>query len=175
MLITLSILMKKIITFIFLLALLTLQSCGVYSFTGVNIGDAETVQIDYFQNNAQVVEPIASQKFTEALQDLFQRQTSLKPVRAGGDLHFEGEITEFRTIPISATAEQTAAQNRLNMSIRVRFYNKKKPDDDFDKTFSFFSDFDANQQLTGTVLEDALNTIYERITQDILNDSVAKW
>lgn len=167
--------MKKSITILLLTITTSLQSCGIYSFTGVNIGDAETVQIDYFQNNAQIVEPIASQKFTEALQDLFQRQTSLKPVRSGGDLHFEGEITEFRTIPISATADQTAAQNRLNMSIRVRFYNKKKPDDDFDKTFSFFADFRANQQLTGATLEEALNTIYERITQDILNASVAKW
>lgn len=166
--------MKKIIFSISLL-LVTLTGCGVYSFTGVNIGDAETIQIDYFANNATLVEPIASQKFTQALQDLFQRQTTLKQVRSGGDLHFEGEITEFRIIPISATAEQTADQNRLNMTIRVRFYNTKKPDDDFDKNFSFFADFNANQQLTGIVLEDALNTIYDRITQDILNASVAKW
>lgn len=149
--------------------------CGVYSFTGGSTGDAKTIQVDFFPNNAPLVEPTASQKFTQDLQDLFVRQTSLNLVPANGDLHFEGEITEFRIIPISATAEQTAAQNRLNMTVRVRFYNRLVPEDDFDKNFSFFSDFDANAQLTGSVLEDALNTIYDRITQDIFNASVAKW
>lgn len=167
--------MKKIIIFSSIIAFTLLMGCGVYSFTGVNIGDAKTVQIDFFPNDAPLVEPQASPKFTQALQDLFVRQTSLSLVPSNGDLHFEGEITEFRVIPISATAEQTAAQNRLNMSVRVRFYNTKKPEDDFDKTFSFFADFDANAQLAGSVLEEALTTINDRITQDILNASLGDW
>lgn len=168
--------MKKTIIFSSILAFsLLMVGCGVYSFTGGSTGDAKTIQIDYFPNDAALVEPTASQKFTEALQDLFTRQTNLSPTRSNGDLHFEGEITQYRIIPISATAEQRAAQNRLNMSIRVRFYNKLKPEDDFDKTFSHFADFDANAQFTGGILEDALKTIYDRITQDIFNASVAKW
>lgn len=167
--------MKKTITILLLITLTSLQSCGIYSFTGVDIGDAQTVQIDFFTNNARFVEPTVSQTFTDALRDLFQSQTTLKLVRSGGDLHFEGEITEFKTMPISATADQTAAKSRLNMSVRVRYYNKNKPDDDFDKTFSHFADFNANQLLSGAVLEQALKTINERITQDILNASVAKW
>jgi hypothetical protein len=167
--------MKKIVVLIVLLSLSVIQSCSVYSFTGGKTGDAKTIQVDYFPNNAALVEPTASQKFTVTLQDLFQRQTNLNLTRSGGDLHFEGEITEYRIIPISATADQTAAQNRLNISVRVRFFNKLVPEDDFDKSFSFFSDYEANQPLTGTVLEDALEEIFERITQDIFNASVAKW
>jgi len=151
------------------------QSCGVYSFTGGSTGDAETIQVDYFPNNAPLVEPTVSQKFTLALQDLFISQTNLSQTSSGGDLHFEGEITDYRIIPITATAEQTAAQNRLTISIRVRFYNRLVEEDNFEKTFSFFSDFDANTQLTGAALEDALDEIFERITQDIFNASVAKW
>ena len=167
--------MKVIKYLTFLSISVAIMSCGVYSFTGGSTGDAKTVQIDYFPNNATLVEPTASQKFTLELQDLFQRQTNLKLTNAGGDLHFEGEITDYRIIPISATAEQTAAQNRLTINVRVRFYNKLIPEDDFDKSFSFFSDYDANAQLTGAILEDALNEIFERITQDIFNASVAKW
>ena len=151
-------------------------SCSVkYSFTGGSTGDAKTIQIDFFPNNATLVEPIVSQKFTRELQDRFLRQTSLDLVTNDGDLRFEGEITEYRIIPISATADQTAAQNRLTVGVRVRFFNKQVPDDDFEKTFTFFSDFDANAQLTGSLLEDALTEIFERITQDIYNASVAKW
>jgi len=151
-------------------------SCSVkYSFTGGSTGDAKTIQIDFFPNNAALVEPIVSQKFTKDMRDRFLRQTSLDLVTNEGDLRFEGEITEYRLIPVSATAEQTAAQNRLTVGVRVRFFNKLVPDDDFEKTFSFFSDFDANDQLTGSLLEDALTEIFERITQDIYNASVAKW
>jgi len=122
-----------------------------------------------------LVEPTVSQKFTVDLQDLFLRQTNLSLVRSNGDLHFEGEITAYRIMPISATAEQTAAQDRLTITVRVRFYNKTKEEDDFEKTFSFFADYSADQVLTGAALEDALNTIFERITQDIFNASLAKW
>lgn len=167
--------MKKSATIAIILFLLIIQGCGVYSFTGGSTGDAKTIQIDYFPNNAPLVEPVVSQKFTTDLQDLFLRQTNLNLTTSGGDLHFEGEITDYKIIPISATAQQTAAQNRLTVSVRVRFYNKLVEEDNFEKTFSFYADFGAEQQLTGTVLEDALDIIFERITQDIFNASVAKW
>jgi len=167
--------MKKSTTIAIILFLLIIQGCGVYSFTGGSTGDAKTIQIDYFPNNAPLVEPVVSQKFTTDLQDLFLRQTNLNLTTSGGDLHFEGEITDYKIIPISATAQQTAAQNRLTVSVRVRFYNKLVEEDNFEKTFSFYADFGAEQQLTGTVLEDALDIIFERITQDIFNASVAKW
>ena len=167
--------MKNKLLFVLLFIIITTESCGIYSFTGGSTGDAKTIQIDYFPNNATLVEPTVSKIFTDALQDLFLRQTNLSLTSSGGDLHLEGEIIDYKVIPISATADQTAAQNRLNLSVRVRFYNKLIEEDDFERTFSFYSDFDANQQLTGTALEDALNEIFERITQDIFNASVAKW
>src|SRR5690606_148095 len=113
--------------------------------------------------------------FTIALQNLIMNQTSLNLTNTGGDLLYEGEITEYRISPMTATAEQTAAQNRLYISVQVRFTNKNKPDDDFDKAFSFFYDYPANAQLTGPTLSAALDVIFERITQDIFNTSLAKW
>lgn len=167
--------MKKIlIRFGFILLLLPL-GCGVYSFTGGSTGDAETVQIDYFPNMAVLVEPTLSQEFTLALQDRFLRQTNLKLTDAGGDLRFEGEITQYRIIPIAATADQTAAQNRLTIGVKVRYYNRLIEEDNFEQTFSFYSDYDGSLQLTGSVLESAYDEIFERITQDIFNAAVAKW
>ncbi len=167
--------MKKYFYIFTLIALFITQSCGVYSFTGGSTGAAETIQINYFPNNAQMVEPGLSQRFTTALQDRFLRQTNLKLTNSGGDLLFEGEITQFRIIPVAATAEQTAAQSRLTIAVRVRFYNKLVEEDDFEQTFSFYSDYDSNLQLTGGVLDNAYFEIFERITQDIYNASVAKW
>ncbi len=168
--------MKKILILFFgVCTALTFFSCGIYSFGGVNVGDAKTVQINFFPNQAPLVEPTLSQRFTQDMQDLFVRQTNLKQVPTGGDLRFEGEIIDYRVNPMSATAQQTAAQNRLTISVNVRFFNRFKEKDNFEKRFSFYSDFDANSQLTGGVLDNALSEILERIIQDIFNASVANW
>ena len=109
------------------------------------------------------------------MQDLFLRQTNLDLTNTGGDLRFEGEITGYRINPMSATSQQTAAQNRLTITVNVRFYNRLKEEEDFEKQFSFYSDFDANAQLTGGVLDAALDEILERVIQDIFNASLGNW
>ena len=168
--------MKKfIVSALLLISSVLLIACGAYSFTGGSTGDAKTLQIDFFSNQAPLIEPTLSQRFTQDLQDLFTRQTNLTLIKSNGDLYFSGEITGYRVNPMSATAAQTAAQNRLTVTINVRFVNKLIEKDNFEKQFSFYSDFDANAQLTGGVLEAALDEIIERITQDIFNASVAKW
>ena len=109
------------------------------------------------------------------LQDIIQSQTNLNLVSQGGELIYEGEIVDYRITPMTATADQRAAQNRLTITVMVRFTNRNKEDDNFEKRFSHFDDFDANQQLVGSQLNKSLDVIFERITQDIFNESLAKW
>jgi len=156
--------------------LLSTQSCGIYSFGGVTLDSrVKTVQIDYFPNNAALIEPTLSQVFTITLQDLFVSQTNLGLVKSGGDIHFEGEIVGYRINPMSATSDQKAAQNRLTITVNVRYYNKYEEDTEFEQRFSFYYDYPANSQLTGSVKVEAIQAILERITQDIFNASVAQW
>ncbi|MFY7988543.1 MAG: LptE family protein [Flavobacterium sp.] len=152
-----------------------LNSCGIYNFTGAKPVDAKTFQVNYFQNNAPLIEPGIELKFTRTLQDIIQNQTNLNLVSQGGELIYEGEIVDYRITPMTATADQRAAQNRLTITVMVRFTNRNKEDDNFEKRFSFFYDFDANQQLVGSQLTTALDVIFERITQDVFNESLAKW
>ena len=154
---------------------LLVESCSVYNFTGTGKIDAKTFQVNYFQNNAELIEPGIERTFTLALQDILQSQTNLNLTSQGGDLLYEGEITDYRITPMTATADQRAAQNRLTISINIRFINRNKEDDNFEKLFSFYYDFDANQQLVGSQLTTALDVIFERITQDVFNESLAKW
>ena len=134
--------MKKIKN-IALIALIVLvfNSCSVYNFTGTGKIDAKTFQVNYFQNTAELIEPGIERTFTLRLQDLIQNQTNLSLTNSGGDLVYEGEITDYRITPMTATADQRAAQNRLTIRVNVRFTNKKKEADDFEKSFSFFYDF----------------------------------
>ena len=76
---------------------------------------------------------------------------------------------------MAATADQKAAQNRLTITINVRYVNKNKDADNFEKPFSFYYDYPGDQQLIGSTLSSALDIIFERITQDIFNESLAKW
>ena len=154
---------------------LLVNSCGVYNFTGAKPINAKTFQVNYFQNNAPLIEPGIERTFTLELQDIIQNQTNLNLVSQGGELLYEGEIVDYRITPMTATADQRAAQNRLTVTVMVRFSNRNKEDDNFEKRFSFFYDFDANQQLVGSQLTTALDVIFERITQDIFNESLAKW
>lgn len=150
-----------------------MQGCGPYSFTGVNT-TAESFQVNFFQNQAPIVESGLDFTFTNALQDLILNQTNLQLVSRNGDLLYEGEIVEYRVSPMSATADQTAAQNRLTIAVNVRFYNNDDPEDDFEKRFSFFYDYPAATQLV-TVKQAAHDEIFERITQDIFNETLANW
>ncbi|WP_420551499.1 LptE family protein [Tenacibaculum aiptasiae] len=168
--------MKKLFyIFTFALSIAILIGCGAYSFTGGDTGNAKTIQVDFFPNQAPLVEPSLSQRFTQELQDLFTRQTNLTLVNNGGDLHFSGEITGYRITPMSATASQTAAQNRLTITVNVNYVNNLDEDKNFEKSFTFYFDYGATQQLTGGLLDTALKDILERITQDIFNESVGKW
>ncbi|RZN82395.1 MAG: hypothetical protein EVB11_08545 [Winogradskyella sp.] len=155
--------------------LTTFTACGFYSFTGGDTGDAKTFQVNFFQNNAPLIEPGLDINFTNALQDLMQNQTSLSLVTSGGDLVFEGEITEYRISPTTATANNTAAQNRLTIGVNVRYINNLDEEKNFEQRFSFFFDYEGSQLLTGGQRDTAWETIFERITQDIFQAALADW
>ena len=154
--------MKKSIFLSFFLLLL-FTNCSVYNFTGTGKIDAKTFQVNYFQNTSELIEPGIERTFTQRLQNLIQNQTNLNLTNTGGDLVYEGEITGYRISPMQATADQRAAQNRLTITVLVRFSNKNKESDDFEKSFSFFYDYPGQALPTGQILNTALDEIFERI------------
>lgn len=166
--------MKDLKLIIVLGLIMSVTSCGIYSFTGADTGNAKTFQVNFFQNNAQLIEPGLDIDFTNALQDLVQNQTNLNLVTDNGDLIFEGEITEYRIAPMTATAQNTAAQNRLTMAVNVRYFNSLDEEKDFEQRFTFFFDYPAEVQLS-SVKSEAHEVLFERITQDIFNTSLANW
>jgi len=152
------------------------MGCGAYSLSGISIDPSvETFQVNYFQNTANLIEPGLDRDFTLALQDLILNQTNLSLTNSNGDLVYEGEITEYRISPTTAQANSTAAQNRLTIGVRVRFYDKSKPDEEFEQSFSFFYDYNGASQLVGTIKDTAFEEIFERLTQDIFNATLAQW
>ncbi|NBU81595.1 MAG: hypothetical protein EBS55_08105 [Flavobacteriaceae bacterium] len=167
--------MKSLKLISLLILVISVYSCSVYNFTGAKPIDAKTFQVNYFQNNAELIEPGIERRFTLELQEIIQNQTNLNLTNSNGDLLYEGEIVEYRITPMQATAAQTAAESRLTISVNVRFSNKNKEVDNFEKRFSFYRDYEGSSLPTGSVLNDYIDEIFERITQDIFNESLAKW
>ena len=166
--------------YIILLIVLHVHGCGNYSFTGASIPEGtKSFQVNLFENNSgnnvgSIFEPGLDRDFTIALQNILENQTNLEMLQINGDLVYEGEIIEYRVSPMTATANLDAAQNRLTITVNVIFSNFKKEEDNFERRFSFYYDFPAEQQLI-SVKNEAHEIIFERITQDIFNASLAKW
>jgi Lipopolysaccharide-assembly len=167
--------MKKTTYLLVIILCFAINSCSIYNFTGTGKIDAKTFQVNYFQNVSELIEPGIDREFTLKLQALIQNQTNLNITNTNGDLLYEGEIVDYRISPMTATADQTAAQNRLTITVNLKFSNKNKPEEDFEKRFSFYDDFSGSQQANGAQLKKSLTVIFERITQDMFNDTLAKW
>ena len=165
--------MKKLL---FLIAVVFLNSCKVnYSFTGASISpDIKTVSVAYFPNNAPLAQPTLSQVFTESLKDYFLSQTNLSLVDRFGDIQFEGEIIDYKTEPLAIQQNETAALNRLTISIRVRYANNKEDNVDFERTFTRFEDYESSRNLADVEAE-LIPQINDQIIQDIFNASIGNW
>ena len=158
-----------------LLAALTVASCGIYSFSGTSIQpDVYTITINYFEYKALRVNPSLSNDLTEAMKDKFRKLTRLEQVEMDGDLELTGEVTGYDVKPQAVTSDEVAAQNRLTVTVKVSFSNKKYPEDDFDKSFSAYADYDSMQSLDA-VEAGLCEEIVEKIVEDVFNASVAQW
>lgn len=155
---------------------LIVHSCGIYSFTGTSIQpDVKSVTIPYFEYKALKVNPALSNQLTEALQEKFIRLTRLELVDEEGDLEVIGSVTGYDVKATAINASEQAAQNRLTVTVKVSFVNRKYPEESFDdKSFSAFADFDAMQQLDA-VEATLCEEIVEKLCEDIFNGTVANW
>jgi len=154
----------------------TSQSCKIsYSFSGAAVNPLiKTVSIQYFDNRAPLVQPQLSQVFTDALRDKVQGQTSLKIVTGYGDVDFSGEIKNYDTRPQAITGNETAALNRLTITIRVKFVNDIEPEKSYDTSFSRYEDYDSGKDLSA-VEDELIKLIVENLVEDIFNKAFVNW
>lgn len=152
-----------------------LASCkGGYSFTGGNVGDAKTINVGFFDNNAQIVNPEMSQLVTEAIKDIFVQQTSLSLVSGPADMLVNGNIVEYSLKPQAARGPSEVAQMRFTISVQVQFENVLEPKNNFDQRFNRYRDYDADlnfSDIEGELAEE----IIKELREDILNRAIANW
>lgn len=173
-----KIMMKRLFLLTLFIAAIAVavQSCKIsYGFTGANLSAAvKTYSVYYFPNRARLINPTLSQNFTEGLREKLRRQTSLNELKENGDIEFEGQITGYETRPMSIQKDDLAAQNRLTVTVKLKYTNSKSPEDNFEKTFSAYEDYDSNLSISD--IEDELSElIITKLTEDIFNATIANW
>ncbi len=169
---------RRLVVFAVVLLFVTTFTTGCkinYSFTGANLSpEIKTFSVYYFANRARLINPNLSQTFTENLKIKLNRQTSLNELADGGDLEFEGQITGYEVRPMSIQKDDMAAQNRLTITVKLKYTNNKDPDQSFEKSFSAFDDFDS--ALTLDDIESVLvPDIVKKLHEDIFNATIANW
>ena len=147
-----------------------------YSFTGASISpQVKTISIAYFSNNASFEVPTLSRSLTDALRDYFTSQTNLVLVNRNGDLNIEGAITDYSFRPMAIQGNETAAMNRLSITITVKFSNTKNEKQNFDNiSFTRYRDYQSSLSLS-SIQDGLIKEINDELVQDVFNKSVVNW
>lgn len=158
------------------LAAFAVSACGIYSFSGTSIKpDVKTITINYFEYKAMKVNPSLSNDLTEAVRNQFRRMTSLEQMDMDGDLEITGQVTGYDVRASAVTAGDVAAMNRLTVTVKVDFTNRKYPEEDFTgKSFSAYADYESTTSLDA-VESTLCAEIIDKIVEDIFNATVAQW
>ena len=163
--------MRLILAVVIVLA----AGCRVnYSFTGGDVGNARTVSVELFEARSPLATPQSAQVFTETLRDLLLAQTPLKLAREEGDVQYSGAIVGYDVQPVSIQANETAALNRLTLTVKVTYVNTLEPKKNSESTFSRFADYESSQDLV-SVEDNLVEQISEQLAQDIFDRTLGNW
>lgn len=153
---------------------LSLGSCGVYSLTGASI-EGKTINIRTIENRARNIAPSLSPTLTNKIRSRILSQTGLAPLNTEtADYDISGTITAYEVTVSGVENTQTASQNRLTITIQIKFQNRLDAKADFDQSFTRFADFPASQTLQaaeGRMIED----IGTQLADDIFNKAFVNW
>lgn len=168
--------MKRIFNIVLLAAAVMLTGgCGIYSFSGTSIQpDVKSICIEPVQNKAMKVNPSLANTLFEEMCDKYKKLTKLEQVEDGGDLYVLATIESYQVAAAAVTANEVAALNRLTVTVKVKFVNEKYPEDNFEKSFAAYEDYDSNNSLDA-VEATLCDTIVEKLVEDIFNATVANW
>lgn len=158
--------------------ILATGACGIrikYSFTGASIpADAKTISVQTFQNRASLVQPGLTQTLTDALIDMCKAQTNLDFVSSGGDVSFEGDITDYKTQPLTVSGDEQAAMNRFSITVKIKFINNIDNTYSYEQSFTRYQDYNSALNLSD-VEASLTEEIVKMLVEDIFNRAFVNW
>lgn len=148
---------------------------GCYSLKGYSISaEVKTFYVGQFKLTALNAPATLNQTFAEALKDKISRESRLKYADESSDLEFNGTIQSFNVNAVAPQPGERTAFNRLTISMSVEYTNRLDSKDHWTKTFSYFADFPAEQNLL-QVQDELIEIIFDQILEDIFNQAFNNW
>lgn len=168
--------MKKLVSILsFIATAMLVSGCWIYSFSGTSIQpDVKTICIEPVENKAMKVNPTLANTLFESMCDKYKKLTSLEQVEDQGDLYVLATIESYQVSATAVTADEYAAMSRLTVTVKVKFTNEKHPEENFEKSFAAYEDYNSDNSLD-SVEAGLCDTIVEKLVEDIFNATVANW
>ena len=156
---------------------LLMQGCTIsYKLNQASIDytTTKTFSVEPFTNRASYQWAPMAPMFNTTLTDRYNDQTKLRQVKRDGDLALSGEITSYDQTNKSISADGYSSMVQLKMTVRVKYSNRNKREDDFERTFSSSREYDSSQQLSA-VQEELVQQMIDDIVDQVFNQTVGKW
>lgn len=157
-----------------LASLITIPSCR-YSFSGGSVpAHMKTIAIPLVQDQSGFGEPTLKDEFTTILIDRFNRDNTLSLAdRGSADSILECFITSVREDAIVVSPGEQVAQRRMTVSVRASFTDIKMKKKIWERDFSQWGNYPSGGGLTQR--NEGIKEAIRKLTEDILNETVAGW
>lgn len=164
--------------FIFLFinaAVINFTGCCAYSFTGASVPKhIKSIAIPATQDRSGSGEPGIGEMLTNQLTQKFIDDNTLQvTTKANANSIIECTITSLSDAPAVVTAGEQVKQRRITITVQAVYRDLVQHKTIFDKSFSNYGDYDANGGIS--LRREAIATAIDRITEDILLDTVSGW
>lgn len=159
------------------LSFLFLSGCAgcPYSFTGASVPPhLKTIAIPIVEDQSGFGEPTLRDQFTTRLVQRFVNDNTLAVAeRNAADSMLEGMIVGVKDAPVVVEGGEQVARRRITISVHIKFQDFKLRKKVWEKDFSNYGDYESGGGLTQRT--EGINEAVRKITEDILNETVAGW
>ena len=158
-------------------AMINFEGCGVYSFTGASVPEhIKTISIPIADDRSGAGEPNLRESFTQTLIQKFIDDNTLQVSdRNNVNSVLECTITGFSDAPsvVSASnAGESVSTRRITISVLVTYKDLVQKKNMFEKTFTNYGDYNPDDI---SKRAEAITAAVDKITDDILLDTVSGW
>jgi len=161
--------------FLYIPLLLTISSCGFYTFSGASISaEIKNIKIGYFINEAENFKTNLDRDITQKLTDFIIEQTDLSVNNNNYEIEINGKIISYDISPISISSNDFANQNRLSISVNIDFKNYINEKENYNQKFTRYVDYKSDQNLE-EIESELTDQILEEICIDIFNKTFVNW
>ncbi len=166
---------RLILPLFIIFTMINFTSCCVYSFTGASVPKhIKSISISPAIDRSGSGISNLSELFTNKLTQKFIDDNTLRVAnKANADASLDCTITSLTDAPSVVAAGENVTTRRITITVQATYKDLVKRKTIYDKSFSNYGDYPA----TGGINErqSAIETAVDRITDDILLDTVSGW